>query len=132
MFGLNAQSPAKRASLAAAVLVAACVFVPSSQAAARGGIAQPPPLARNGPACTTGHFYDLVMPDGVNVLSPCPGTNARVFADLEQHLATPVVQNRPAMPPARLTTAANGGGCLGGYRWVWMSDHDEEVPIRCS
>jgi hypothetical protein len=79
MFGLNGRLPAKQTSLFAAVFPVACAFVPSSQAATRGNIAQPPRLARNGAACTTGHFYDLVMPDGVNVVGSCPGTSTRVL-----------------------------------------------------
>jgi hypothetical protein len=132
MFGLNGRLPAKQTSLFAAVFPVACAFVPSSQAATRGNIAQPPRLARNGAACTTGHFYDLVMPDGVNVVGSCPGTSTRVFADLEHLFGTPVVHNRLATPPARQVTAASSGGCVGGYRWVWMSNHDEQVPIGCS
>jgi hypothetical protein len=94
MLNSNTRSHAKRASLAAAVLLASCGLVPSSEAAIRGGIAQRPPLAESAATCATGHFYDLVMPDGVNVLAPCPGTSSRVFKDLEQVFGTRVAHSR--------------------------------------
>jgi hypothetical protein len=134
MFSSNTRSHAKQASLVAAVLLASCALVPSSEAAIRGGIAQRPPLANNGATCATGLFYDLVMPDGVSVLARCPGTGSRVSNDLDQVFATRAAAHRHALNASHgktMRTARNRSemvsgpqNCRPGDYWLMPSPDD--------
>lgn len=126
MFGLKFRLPTRLAALSASlVLLAASPFAPTAQASV-AGVAQRPPLAQNGGACAIGRYYNLVMPDGVYVRTPCPGGGALAYSQPTSTSARNFARAGISAPVPRATTG-NGEQCIGGYRWDRMSG-----LMRCS
>jgi hypothetical protein len=121
MFGLNFRPSTRLAALTASlVLLAISPLAPAAQASV-AGVAQRPPLAQDGGACAVGHFYDLVMPDGVYVRTPCPGTEGGALAYSQRTSASAQHFARAGISaPVQRATTGNNEACIDGYRWDRM------------